>query len=207
DTAAREVERRRLEQASSAAKTPQPKNQTWDVEDWGRAKPAIQKLDADMKYAEAAAACDEFVVKHGAKAPPESRLMQKSLKEWSSSVQTAERAWKGGQAAKALEFLDRGGAPRAKDKERLLARWCEEDWKLVVKDVERSVQQGDPYTARDVLDRFLKKPNQGGAHQKEAEARKAELQADLDYEDLADRVDTMLRTRKEPAAIEALEEF
>lgn len=187
--------------------TPKPDPGAAVAAEWARTKETIRKLEADEKYQEAAAACDKFVNAHLSDAPPESKAMRTELTSWSRNVQTAEKYRKIGNGDLSLEPLNRGGAARAKDKQRILDRWCEEDWVEALKESKKASEEGDGWTARESIDRFLKRPHQGGAHKAEAEQRKALLQADLDFAEVSDRVQAHLRLHRETQAIEALEAF
>jgi serine/threonine protein kinase len=200
-----EERKRRDKSPSTQAETELLKK--WDEEDWTRTKEAIRKLEGELKFAQAVEECDRFLKEHGANAPPESRTMRTALRKWTSLVEQAQYARKYYQNRGVMEILNRGGPEHAKDRERLLVRWCEEDWKEATAAVEKAVAESDVETARLALDRFLKRPHQGGVHQIEAEARSLVFQADLEFDSVADRVDSLLRARKSAEGVATWEAF
>jgi hypothetical protein len=175
-------------------------------EDWTRTKAAIRALEEEMRYAEAGDLCDRFVQRHGAQAPQESRAAQTELRLWASLVQQAENARKQ-PGKRSLDLLNRGVASRAKDRERILARWCDEDWAETTRAIDEELARSNPYRARDLLDRFLKLPHEGGAHKAEAEARKLGFVAEFEFQDLAERTENLLRSHKGADAVAAWEAF
>jgi serine/threonine protein kinase len=201
------LEERKRRDRSSATPAETELLQKWDEEDWTRTKVTIRKLEGELKFAQAAEDCDKFLKEHGAKSPPESRTMKTALRKWATLVDQAESARKYQQSRGVLEILNRGGPEHAKDRERLLVRWCEEDWKEMTLSVEKAVAQSDASLAKDAIDRFLQRPHLGGVHQKEAEARSLVFQADLEFDSVADRADSLVRARKSADAAAAWEAF
>lgn len=169
--------------------------------DWTQTKEAIRALEAEMRYPDAGDLCDRFIRRHGMQAPAESREALTELRAWAALVQQAESSRKQTAGRRSLDLLDRGGPARAKDKERILAKWCEEDWEETTKSVQDEVARENRYRARDLLQRFTKFPHQGGIHRTEAESRMFQFMAEIEYPDVAERVDDLLRTHNLADAI------
>jgi serine/threonine protein kinase len=200
----------RVQRTPEKPANPPPKPAVTDdrlQKDWAQTKEAIRALEAEMRYPDAGDLCDRFIRRHGTQAPSESREVLTELRAWATLVQQAESSRKQTAGRRSLDLLDRGGPARAKDTERLLAKWCEEDWEETTKSVKEELARENPYRARDVLDRFLKLPHQGGAHKQEAETRKLQILAELGYSDVADRTDSLVRADKLPEAIALWEEY
>ena len=175
-------------------------------DEWSAARAKVQKLDGEMKYAEALNVCDAYLKQAGDSPPPEAVDLQKSLKSWIAAVTQAEQQRKYGADKRAADLLAKIGETRRKDVQVILARWCEEDWVKAKAALDADATQNDAYSAIAEIDRFLKKPHLGGSHKKDAEARRLSFQADVDYGDLVDRVDT-LKARAPADAAGALEAF
>jgi hypothetical protein len=175
-------------------------------EDWTRTKAAIRVLEEEMRYAEAGDLCDRFVQRHGAQAPPESRTALTELRSWATSVQQAELSRKQ-PGRRSLDLLNRGGPSRAKDRERILAKWCEEDWTETKRAIEEELARSNPYRARDLLDRFLKLPHEGGSHKADAEARKLGFDAEFEFMEISERTEGFLRSNRGADAVAAWEAF
>jgi len=175
-------------------------------EEWEQVRAKIRKLDGDTKYTEALEECDRYLQKAGAKPPGEAVELRKSLKDWVSMLSRAESSHKNGSDRMAYEFLARAEATRPKEVQAIQARWCDEDWKKTKAALDKAASENDPDSALLEIDRFLKKPHQGGRHKGDAEARGQVFQADVDYADLAGRVEN-LRARAPADAVAALEAF
>jgi len=175
-------------------------------DEWSTALARIRKLDGELKYAEALDVCNAYLKQAGDSPPPEAVELQKSLKTWNTAVTQAEQQRKYGADKRAADLLTKFGETRAKDVQVILARWCEEDWARAKTALDADATQNDPYSAIAEIDRFLKKSHQGGSHKRDAETRKLSFQADIDYADLVDRVDS-LKTRAPADAATALEVF
>jgi hypothetical protein len=175
-------------------------------DEWATTLAKIKQLDESMKYADALDVCNAYLKQAGDSPPPDAVELQKSLKTWTSAVSQAEQQRKYGADKRAADLLAKFGEPRAKDVQVILARWCDEDWKKTKTALDAAATENDPYSAIAEVDRFLKKPHQGGSHKKDAETRKLSFQADVDYAELVDRVDN-LKARAPGDAVAALAAF
>jgi hypothetical protein len=194
-------ERAKADKASSGEKDLLEKLR---LSEWTDTKASILKLDAEGKYAEALKECEAYVQKAGATAPAEAVELRKSLKAWNAAYTQAEQMRKYNADQRAGELLDKAGESRGDVVKAIKARWCEEDWVKTKAALDKAVADDNPYTAQLEIDRFLKKPHQGGRHRKDAEARALSFQADIEYAELRDRVDT-LKARTPADAVTALE--
>jgi len=159
-----------------------------------------------MKYAEALAECDQYLQKAGDAPPAEAVALRKSLKAWISLLTQAEQLRKYGADQKGADLLAKAGDDRRRDVSARLALWCDADWTKTKAALDAAATQNDPYAAIAEVDRFLKKPHQGGAHKKDAETRKLSFQADIDYTEVADRVES-IQARYPADAAAAFEAF
>ncbi len=173
---------------------------------WESARKEIQGKDAEGHSAEALADLDQYLDKNRGTAPEEAAQLRKSLQTWVATVKQAEQSWKYGGDKRAADLLAKAGPERAKDAERLIAAWCDQDWEKVKVAVDQANTNNDPYTANLEVERFLHKVHLGGAHKKEAEELQKRFQADLDWSDVADRV-AALKSRAPADAAAALEAF
>src|SRR5579862_5418342 len=175
-------------------------------DEWSQTLATIRRLEAQRRYSEALNECDRYLKTAGPSPPLEAVELKKSLKAWTSAVSKAELYRRTGADKLAAEVLSKSGEARKSDVDALLSAWCDEDWTKAKTALDAAVTQNDPYSAIAELDRFLKKPHQGGAHRKDAETRRLSFQADVDYAELADRMDTLqARAPREAAAL--LESF
>jgi hypothetical protein len=205
----RAVEEETARRSTPAPKPPPPKPAPVNdrvQEDWTRTKAAIRALEEEMRYAEAGDLCDRFVQRHGTQAPAESRTAQTDLRTWANLVQQAELSRKQ-PGRRSLELLNRGGPSRAKDRERLLAQWCEEDWIETTRAIDEELARSNPYRARDLVDRFLKLPHEGGAHKADAEARKLGFAAEFEFMEISEKTEGLLRSNRGADAAAAWEAF
>ncbi|MBV8880388.1 MAG: protein kinase [Planctomycetaceae bacterium] len=201
--------KRRIEErlkADRASKSEKELLEKLRDDEWQAVKPAILKLDADLRPAEALQECEAFLKKSGEPPIEEAVRLKKSLGAWAETVKRAEESWGYGGDRRAADLLARAGETRAKDAQRLIARWCDEDWTKTKTSVDNAATDNEPYRAILELDRFLKKVHQGGRHQKDAELRKLSFQADIEYAELVDRVET-LQARAPAEALAALEAY
>ncbi len=202
--ARREIEERiRTEKASETEKDLLTKIKR---EEWDEVRAKIRTLDEETQYAEALAECDRYLQKAGAKPPQEAVDLKKTLKDWVNTLSRSEFSRKNGSDRMAYEYLAKAEATRSKEIQIIHARWCDEDWKKTKAAMDTATTENDPDSALLEIDRFLKKPHQGGSHKKDAEARRSIFQADIDYSDLAGRVEN-LRVRTPADAIAALGAF
>jgi len=196
-------ERIRSEKASATEKDLLAKLQR---KDWDEVRTKVQALDGERKYAEALEECERYLKKAGAKPPQDAVDLRKSLKDWVNITTRAESFRKNGSDALAYSTLAKAEATRPKEIQLIRARWCEEDWQKTRAATNAATAENDPDTALIEIDRFLKKPHQGGSHRKEAETDRTLLQAEIDYAELKDRVQN-LRARHPADAVAALEAF
>src|SRR5882672_1788080 len=175
-------------------------------EEWDAAKEKIRKLDTEGSYGEALKACEDFLKKNPDSPPEEAVQLKKSLATWVGTVTQAEQSWKYGGDRRAADLLARAGPARAEDAKRLISRWCDADWSKAKTAVAKAASLDDPYSANLELDRFLKKVHEGGAHKKEAQDLQLKFQADIEYPDVKDRIDSM-RSRSPADAAKALTAF
>ena len=203
-----EIRRKAREKPAAPASSPKTAASDHKVRaDWEQTKAAIRALEEEMRFPDAGDLCERFIRRHGPQAPSESRDVLSELRAWATLVQQAESSRKQTAGRRSLDLLDRGGPARAKDKEKILAKWCEEDWEETTTSVKQELAQNNPYRARDLLDRFLKLPHQGGARKPEAEAQKLKLAAEMEFSDVAARADGLARSNKTADAIALWEEF
>lgn len=175
-------------------------------EEWEAVRAKVQKLEGELKVAEALEECERYFRKSDAKPPPEAAEFRKSLRDWANLVARAESYRRNGSDRLAADTLAKGGSIRAKDIQAIQTRWLEEDWTKTKTALDKAATENDPDSALIEIDRFLKKPHQGGRHKRDAEARGLVFQADVDYADLANRVEN-LRARAPKDAVAALEAY
>lgn len=173
---------------------------------WEQVKKAVLAKDAEGNSTQALETLDEYLAKYTGKAPEEATALRKSLNTWVSTVKQAEQSWKYGGDRRAADLLTRAGPDRAKDTQRILANWCDQDWEKVKVAVDKAVTGNDPYTANLEVERFLRKVHLGGTHKKEAEELQKQFQAEIDWPDVVDRVNT-LKLRAPAEAASALDAF
>src|SRR5262249_27606822 len=128
------------------------------------------------------------------------------LTSWVATVTQAEQTWKYGGDRRAADLLARAGPTRSKDAQKLIARWCDEDWTKTKTAGAKAAGQDDADTATLEIDRFLKKVHEGGSHKEEAQFLQSRFQAEIDFPELKDRVDS-LRIRAPDEAVAAIEAF
>ena len=173
---------------------------------WDAVKKGVLQLDADGEPAAALGTLDEYLRQNPGTANEDAAALRKSLNTWIATVKQAEQSWKYGNDKRAADLLARAGPDRAGDARRLIALWCDQDWEKVKAAADKANGNGDPYTANLELDRFLHKVHLGGTHIKEAQALQLRTQAELDWSEISDRVDT-LKSRAPADAVTALEAF
>lgn len=176
------------------------------ADEWAAAKAAILKLDSDMKSEEALRLCETFIAQHVGPAPADAQELRRTLRAWVTLVSQAEQMRKYGADKRAFDSLKTAGETRERDVQAIVARWTAEDWTKTKAALDKAVTDKNPYGGLLEVDRFLKKPHEGGKHRKDAEFRKLAFQADIDWAEVADRVDT-LKVRAPAEAVAALEAF